>query len=597
MFVLLAFSALLSAQGMGNSPQVVINDPYLVATDALGRSLPGFEQTGPPKPDRWVGLFYWQWHGDDRFMKDYNMTDFLQTHPRFMDFDAYPPGGPNNPTWYWGQPIFGYYRSTDPWVIRRQLALISHAGVDFLFLDYTNGSVYDAELQSLLQVAQEMKKMGATIPKLVFFLNSEPDWKAEWLYTKWYKPGHYDDMWFRWEGKPLIMSPEPTDAKMLKDPALLGEIQSHFTWRPTWALFGSNETPTRWRFMDTLQPDGRPRAALGPDGKREQIVVNKSMGGPLFGDMQSGGVSTYPGHVPTYNDQWLSGEQAKGLFFQHSWGAAQGYPAPMLLVTGWNEWKASVWESPGVVMLGRTTVKGQGHIVDEFNMDFNRDIEPMKGGYGDDYYCQLLANMRLYKGMLRPQTASAPKKIRLNGPASQWDNVRPVFLDHNNSTAHRDWPGTIPGSHYSDSSARNDIILSQVARDARDIYFHVRTSGPLTQPKGPNWMLLFLSSGKRPNWNGYDFLINRNRVARWCSIERCLGGWNWKTIGRAEFRISGRDLYISVDRRELGLQKEPVSLDFKWADDQPEIPDLMDFYTKGTVAPDGRLNYRYTAHP
>ena len=111
------------------------------------------------------------------------------------------------------------------------------------------------------------------------------------------------------------------------------------------------------------------------------------------------------------------------------WDNALKAPAPILLVTGWNEWTASVWETPGVVLLGRKTQKGQGHIVDEFNMDFNRDLEPMKGGYGDDYYWQFVANMRRYKGMSAAANAVRAANHPAHGPHSQWDGVRPLYHD------------------------------------------------------------------------------------------------------------------------------------------------------------------------
>ncbi len=50
---------------------------YLVATDDLGRTLPGYQEVGPEKDDRFVGLFYWLWHTKpiryDR-TDDYNVT-------------------------------------------------------------------------------------------------------------------------------------------------------------------------------------------------------------------------------------------------------------------------------------------------------------------------------------------------------------------------------------------------------------------------------------------------------------------------------------------------------------------------------------------
>ncbi len=389
------------------------------------------------------------------------------------------------------------------------------------------------------------------------------------------------------------MSPAPESAKQFHDPSLFPEVRGYFTYRPTWALFGSNEDPHKWRFMDTLQPDGVPRAALAADGKPEQIVVNKSMGGPLWGNMQSGGVSTYPGFVPTYNDQWLSGLQAKGLFFQHSWEDAIAHPAPMLLVTGWNEWKASVWENPGVVMLGRKTVAGQGYIVDEFNMDFNRDIEPMKGGYFDDYYYQFLANIRRYKGMEPPQSFSALKSIDLGGPLSQWDSVTPVYRDPKGKAAGRRWSGTVPATFYFDQSERNMIALSQVAEDRRNIYFRAQTVDPISPPPPPSedtWMLLRLKTGTKPNWNGYDFQIGRFRTGDRCSIERCVDGAHslWRPVGNALFRVQGRDLVVAVPRSLLG---RPTSFEFKWSDNLPDFPTLEDFYTKGDVSPEGRLNF------
>ena len=43
---------------------------------------------------------------------------------------------------------------------------------------------------------------------------------------------------------------------------------------------------------------------------------------------------------------------------------------------------------------------------------------------------------------------------------------------------------------------------------------------------------------------------------------------------------------------EMGLDGD-VDFDFKWADNTPANPDIMDFIDKGDVAPNGRFNYRY----
>lgn len=579
------------------SPPILITNSDCTATDDLGRTLPTYAQTGPPKPNHYVGLFYWQWHGPDRWGPNYNVTEFLKTHPGFWDFQAHPPGGPGDPTWYWAEPLYGYYRSDDPWVIRKQLLLIADAGVDFLFLDYTNGSIYDPELKTLLQVAEDLKKQGVAVPRLVFFLNSEPEWKIEKLYTEWYKPGLYDGMWFRWQGKPLMMAPMPTDASKFKDPSLLPEVQKFFTWRQTWAFQDAAKAPTEWRFMDNFV-DGKQRPALGPNGKIEQYVVSKSLGGPIWDNMKFGGVSCAPGHIPTYNDQWLSPERAQGLFFQAQWNNAMQVNAPVLLVTGWNEWTASVWEQPGVVSFGHVTKKGEGYIVDEFNQDFDRDLEPMTGGYGDNYYWQFVANMRRYKGMLPPTAVSSPKTISLKGLTSQWDSVRPIYVHAAHATAQRDWDGTVPHSHYANATARNNIVMAQIARDPQTVYFHVRTADALTSPSGKNWMMLFVSTtgNLAIGWHGYDFLIDRRRSGGRCTIERNIGGaWRWQPVATAPYLAAGRDLVIAVPRKALGLKAglAAVSLQFKWADNLPDQPSIMDFYSDGDAAPDARFAYVY----
>ncbi|MDQ2732310.1 MAG: hypothetical protein M3Y56_11670, partial [Armatimonadota bacterium] len=382
-----------------NTIPYAIDNANWTATDDLGRTLPLYAEVGDPKPDRIVGLFYWQWHHQLRAWTSYNITEWMKTHPNFKDWVINPPGGPEHPEWYWGEPLFGYYQSTDPWVIRKHLCLFADAGVDFLFLDYTNAAVYDPELGTLLEVARDLKNKGIHVPRLAFFLNFQPEWKEEALYKTWFKDGKWDDLWFKWQGKPLIMGPRPTDATKFKDATLLPEVQNYFTWRPTWAFQDAGKEPTKWRFMDK-HPQ---RPALGPDGKVEQMVVSKSLGGPIWDNMQTGSVSSVPGVVPSYNDQWLTEATPRGLFFEEQWKVAQKVAAPILLVTGWNEWTAAVWETPGVVFLGRKTGPGQGHIVDEFDMEFNRDLEPMKGGYNDNYYWQFVANMRRYKGMQAPE--------------------------------------------------------------------------------------------------------------------------------------------------------------------------------------------------
>ena len=190
--------------------------------------------------------------------------------------------------------------------------------MDFLFLDYTNGSIYDPELKTLLEVAEDLKAKGVDVPRLVFFLNfragmedrgAVPDLVQAGQIRRHVVPvaGQAAD-----DGSPS----RPTPSK-LKDPALLPAIQDYFTWRPTWAFQDAAKEPTKWRFMDDFNDGGRQRPALGPDGKPEQIVVNKSTGRAALGQhADRRRQQRIPAMSPSYNDQWLSPDNAKGLFFQ-----------------------------------------------------------------------------------------------------------------------------------------------------------------------------------------------------------------------------------------------------------------------------------------
>ena len=51
------------SQGAAASPAWDTYSDTWGATDALGRVLPGYEQVGAPRKDRFVGVFYFLWHG------------------------------------------------------------------------------------------------------------------------------------------------------------------------------------------------------------------------------------------------------------------------------------------------------------------------------------------------------------------------------------------------------------------------------------------------------------------------------------------------------------------------------------------------------
>lgn len=122
----------------GNTPGPVyeeaqVNSDLWTATDPLGRKLPDYEQAGTKKKNKYIAMFYWTWHNPN--MVSYgtvgNISQILKENPNAIkekDNPVWDRGGSN--THFWGEPLFGYYRTTDPYVLRKHAEMLADAGVD-----------------------------------------------------------------------------------------------------------------------------------------------------------------------------------------------------------------------------------------------------------------------------------------------------------------------------------------------------------------------------------------------------------------------------------------------------------------------------------
>ena len=366
------------------------------------------------------------------------------------------------------------------------------------------------------------------------------------------------------------------------------QLQQFFTLRAAHWPFTLTNTPLAWHWEATYpQPYGYVEDPERPEQVNVSVAQNlRATDGKVtnmsFGDAR--GRSFHQGREDT-----APGSVNQGFNFQEQWTRAWELGAPFVMVTGWNEWIAGRWGEPGDAPV----------FVDQFNEEFSRDIEPMKGGHGDNYYYQLVANVRRFKGASALPAASSPKSIKLSAGFGLWDDVKSQFADDIGDTIPRDYEG-VGGSRYADATGRNDLVTLKVARDTRNVYFYARTREPITSPTGSNWMWLLIDADQdlRTGWEGYDYIINRtidSAGSTW--LEKNEGGWRWKKLARIKMAINGNQLALAVPRKALGLAsgKTRVALDFKWADNLQHPGEVMDFYVSGDVAPEGRFNYRFVA--
>lgn len=569
---------------VGASPVTAQDNPGVPwpATDALGRTLPLASEVGLTKPNHFVGIFYFINHTDaprsPQLDGPFDVAKILARDPGAATNAASPLWGGNGVPHYWSEPLFGYYRGMDRWVLRRHAQMLADAGVDVLIFDTTNARSYPEIYTNLCEIFYEVRKSGGHTPQIAFMVNTHAGETAAGIYRELYKENRYRDLWFIWQGKPLMLC-DPAEAD--------GDLKNFFTLRRAHWPFTMTNTPNAWHWEATYpQPYGYTDDPKKPEQVNVSVAQNLSAFTGQVANMNSGQARGRSFHDGQQNI--APGSVNFGGNFQEQWQRALKLDPPFVMVTGWNEWVAGRWIRDGNPLV----------FVDQYDEEFSRDIEPQKGGHGDNYYWQLIANVRRYKGAPALPHTSAPKTIFITGGFDQWKKVAPEFADHVGETRPRNFTGT-GGTHYTNASGRNDFVTLKATRDATNVYFYARTVAPIT-PVGTNWMWLLIDADQNAatGWAGYDFIVNRERNADgkfW--LEKNLGGWKWGKVAPVELRLTGNELQLAVPRAALGLKtgETKVAMDFKWADNLQSPGDVLDFYVSGDVAPDGRFNYRYNA--
>jgi hypothetical protein len=542
-----------------------------VATDGLGRSVPGADEVGPPKAGRHVAIFYFLWMtGQGRV---YDITRLLAADP---DKPAY---GPPSAFHFWAEPLFGYYRSEDEAVIRKHLQMLADVGVDVLCFDVTNAYTYDDTYLALCRVLEDMRRAGHRVPRIAFLANSHHERVVSRLYENFYAKNLHADLWFRWKGRPLLLTPLT---------GLDAAVTNFFTLRQSWAWsnpgmwFGDGRD--KWPWLDhTPQRFGWHES---PD-RAEQIAVAVAQH-PTSNIGRSFQNGRQPPPDRTRSDV--------GLYFAEQWARALEVNPELVFVTGWNEWIAQRFLSDGKqTFLGRTLPAGETFFVDAYNQEYSRDIEPMRGGHGDNFYYQLAAYIRRYKGARTlPPLSGGP--VTVDGRFDDWTSVGPEFRDTQGDPVRRDHPGWEGQPRFVNRTGRNDIMAAKVVANETHVFFYVRTREQLTPFTDPHWMHLFINADRKSDtgWLGYDYIVNRSGVRPdRTTLERNVGGrYQWADPLDLDYRWAGNELELAIPRAALGLDQGSFTLHFKWADHCYQNGDWTDFTLNGDAAPNDRFNYR-----
>ncbi len=546
------------------------------ASDALGRILPTHDQVGDLKPNKFVGIFYFLWaENKTRFNPGpYDNTKIMTAAGENLLNATF---GPVLALHHWGKPYFDYYLMDDEFVIRKHAQMLADAGVDTLIFDTTNAITYDHIWSKIGTIYTDMRLKSIRTPQFCFITWFDSKNTVQNLYNNLYSQKLFEDLWFMWDGKPLIFAnPEGFPAELL----------NFFTIRESWTgtkgqdWYGDGRG--KWPWID-YYPQG---PGLGLDGQLEQVPVAVASH-PVNNIGRSFDGSTH--------QEPAQPKPSLGIYFSQQWEQALKVNPPFIFVTGWNEWMAQrfLQTTGDIPFIGKYWPVGTTYFVDEFVEEYSRDAEPMTGGHGDNYYYQLINYIRRFKGMSKPNIPSAPKTIIINQDFTQWNDVTPYYIDDvfdipsRNHSRFGD-----QGGQLIDNSQRNDLERMQVARDQANIYFYVRSNGSWMQGNNFTWLFLNTDNNYSTGWMGFDYLVDVGQSQLKKSSDNT---GQWQPQQAITIINSGNnELHFALSYQALNLNNTQINLQFKWfSADVLYTTDPLNFIDKGDAAPNGRFTYTY----
>ena len=576
-----------------------------VGTDGLDRDLTTYEQASGVREDKYVGIFYHTWHAGHAWNKLVNVTQLVAQYPEAIkDY--------NHSAWgdasicFWNEPIYGYYNNgVDRYVLRKQAELLADAGVDVVFFDNTNGTEnYIQAILTLCEVWAEARADGVKTPQISCMLNmygyEDTARQLIELYDVIYAKGLYQDLWFYWEGKPLMLGYPNYLRKMDRT-----DVYEFFSYRPIDPGYTENrdlildsdvsdpvrfspesgfERYTQWKWI-SIYPQQK---MLNKETKKvEQMCVSVAQNWSAkvgLTPMNAGDHVFGRGYTNEFGVNTSDEAVMAGLNIAEQWEYVLEVDPTFVYITGWNEWVAGRYEE----------MWGEPNAIPDNALDgYSRDIEPSTGMLKDHYYNQMVSYIRRFKGVAKQEAASPAVTDKTS---IDWSAVTPVYRAYANNTISRDYDG-YKGYHYENTTGRNDFVESRVTYDTENLYFMVKTADAITPHTDKAWMRLFIDveGVDGESWETFEYMLNRETpTADKATLEKSKGGWSWEKVADVAYTVDGDTMVVTIPRSALGIGEGDFTVNFKWSDNMQTDGDIMDFYVNGDVAPGARFKYQFT---
>ncbi len=285
---------------------------------------------------------------------------------------------------YWGTPELGKYVSDDRSVIRRHGEWLADAGVDFIFIDWSNDIDYvygktrgrpDFDMiEETVPIIFEEWKSIENAPKIAImlgcpgkkeaFTDGRMQRKIDQVHDMFIDNEERRDQYYNYLGKPLIMvyvgTPSPFQTGLPE-----GIDDNRFIFRYVTGYVSEQaylRTPDRlskygyWSWEDRGE-----QTYTMLDGKPECCTITAASR-PQRGDDPDD-----PAHIPARGRE-------NGKTFTERWKRARDLDVKVALVVSWNEWVKGEQPSPEV----------------------SKDLEPSEE-FGDDYLQLLKQEIKNFK--------------------------------------------------------------------------------------------------------------------------------------------------------------------------------------------------------
>ncbi|MEG2283754.1 MAG: hypothetical protein RSB99_03910, partial [Bacilli bacterium] len=297
--------------------------------------------------------------------------------------------GPVGAFHYWAEPALGYYKSTNKAVIRNHMTLLADAGVDFIILDNTNPrsnwiggtgaldpstpfyQIVVEPTKAILDTIVAMRLEGLKTPYVLNWMSTDDGWTLTNVFQNLfyntydesglaalgYNKAAYRDIFVHWVGLPFMLT-----TTEIRNP------DNDLNYRKMWGLQPTVK-PGEWSY---LQRNNANNLGTNYDGSFEQMSVSVAMQQTR---MSNTGTALGRRGGNTFYEQWSRAFASRPKYLTLSW---------------WNEWGA---ERIAATEPACTTYC----FTDNYNQEYSRDIEPMKGGHGNTYYLRMKEYIKAYK--------------------------------------------------------------------------------------------------------------------------------------------------------------------------------------------------------